>query len=119
MRIAIALALLAALAWAQAGPNAELARKLKERKIQRFFSRIEKDDSIPAVDKAKIMKLREGGILGGEYGAIHQALLSLHPDYKRADELLLAERLAAAVERFDTLRQDEDEYVAAYSASRR
>ena len=78
---------------AQETKNAELARKLKERKIARFFQTVEGHESLDAVLKAKVAKLKDGATLGGEYGCIHQALLILYPDYKRADALLLNERL--------------------------
>ena len=103
---------------AQETKNAELARKLKERKIARFFQAIEGHEALDAALKAKISKLKEGATLGGEYGCIHQALLLLFPDYKRADALLLNERLEAAAGQFDRLRAADDTYLKAYATYR-
>jgi tetratricopeptide (TPR) repeat protein len=120
MRARLLLFLLAvpALVTAQETKNAELARMLKERKIARFFKTIEGHEALDTALKAKIMKLKEGATLGGEYGCIHQALLILHPDYKRADALLLNERLEAAAEAFDRLRGTDDTYLKAYATYR-
>ncbi|MHC4493768.1 MAG: tetratricopeptide repeat protein, partial [Planctomycetota bacterium] len=107
-----------ALVAAQETKNAELARRLKERKIARFFKAIEGHEALDAALKAKISKLKEGATLGGEYGCIHQALLLVFPDYKRADALLLNERLEAAAERFDRLRGADDTYLKAYATYR-
>ncbi|MHC4971043.1 MAG: tetratricopeptide repeat protein [Planctomycetota bacterium] len=107
-----------ALVAAQETKNAELARKLKERKIARFFKTLEGHEALDAALKAKILKLKEGATLGGEYGCIHQALLLLHPDYKRADALLLNERLEAAAGQFDKLRGATDTYLKAYATYR-
>lgn len=112
------LCLLPALLHAQDVPGVELAKKLQERKIARFFDRIANDEKVPVPLKAQVAKLRETGLLGGEFGCIHQALLLLYPDYKRADELLVSERLAAAAERFDALRESDDEYLRAYATFR-
>jgi tetratricopeptide (TPR) repeat protein len=118
MRRLLPLLLLPALALAQDVASPELAEKLKERKIARFFSRVEADASIPAELKTEVLKLREGALLGGEYDCIHQALLRLHPDYQRADALLQTERLGPAAERFDALRTAADEYLRAYAVFR-
>jgi len=115
---AICLVLLPALAWAEGTASMELAEKLKERKIARFFATIEKNDALPPDLKADVLKLREAGLLGGEFDCIHQALLRLHPDYQRADELLQSERLGAAAERFGVLRESKDDYVRAYATFR-
>jgi tetratricopeptide (TPR) repeat protein len=111
--------LLAALARAD-GPVAspDLVEKLKEKKIARFFSRVETDPTIGEQVKADVLKLREAALLGGEYDCIHQALLILNPDYQRADALLQSDRLGAAVERFEALRSSPDEYVRGYSTFR-
>ncbi len=103
---------------AQETRNAELARKLKERKIARFFQALDKHEALDAALKQKILKLREGATLGGEYGCIHQALLLLYPDYRRADALLLNERLEAAAGAFDRLRGAKDTYLKAYATYR-
>jgi len=118
MRRLLCLFLLPALAWGEGPASVELAEKLKERKIARFFATVEKDGSLPADLKADVLKLREAGLLGGEFDCIHQALLRLHPDYQRADALLQSERLGAAAERFGALRESTDEYVRAYATFR-
>ncbi len=102
------------------GPPAasELVEKLREKKLSRFFSKIDADSSIPVALKADVTKLREAGLLGGEFDCIHQALLLMNPDYQRADALLQGERYGAAVERFETLRKSSDEYVRGYATFR-
>jgi len=102
------------------GPAAasDLVEKLKEKKISRFFSRIEADTTIPAALKADVLKLRESGLLGGEFDCIHQSLLLMNPDYQRADALLQAERYGAAAERFEALRKSPDEYIRGYATFR-
>jgi len=117
-RSVLFLLVVAALVAAQETKNAELARKLKERKIARFFKTIEGHEALDQALKAKILELEDGATLGGEYGCIHQALLILSPDYKRADALLLNERLEAAAEQFDRLRGVEDTYLKAYATHR-
>jgi tetratricopeptide (TPR) repeat protein len=118
MRTLLFLLIVPAIAAAQETKNAELARRLKERKIARFFQAIEGRQGLDAALKAKILALKEGATLGGEYGCIHQALLLLYPDYKRADTLLLNERLEAAAREFDRLRGDDFEYLKAYATHR-
>ena len=103
---------------AQETKNAELARKLTERKVARFFKTIEDQEALDPALKARILELRDGATLGGEYGCIHQALLILYPDYKRADALLLNERLEAAAEQFDRLRGVDSTYLKAYATHR-
>ena len=61
----------ASLTMAQGDKNLELTKKLKARKIERFFGRAEASKTIDAALKAKIGKLRPGAVLGGEYGAVH------------------------------------------------
>ena len=102
------------------GPPAgsDLVEKLKEKKIARFFSRIEADTTLDAALKKDVLKLREAGLLGGEFDCIHQALLLMNPEYQRADALFQSERLGAAVERFEVLRKSEDEYVRGYATFR-
>ncbi len=117
MRITLAILLVAAFAAADATKNADLAKKLKQRKIDRFFKTIEAS-KLDEADKKKILLLQEGAILGGEYGCIHQALLALHPKYKRADSLLLDERFAAASDAFQLLMKADDEYLKAYATFR-
>jgi tetratricopeptide (TPR) repeat protein len=107
-----------ALVTAQETKNAELARKLTERKIARFFKTLDGHEAMDAELKGKILELKEGATLGGEYGCIHQALLLLWPDYKRADALLLNERLEAAAGQFARLRGAEDLYLKAYATYR-
>jgi TolA-binding protein len=117
MRTGIVVLLLAALAAAEATKNADLAEKLKARKIERFFGKIAASD-IDAEAKKKVLLLKDGAILGGEFGCIHQALLALHPEYKRADGLLLDERYAAAADAFALLKKSHDEYLRAYATFR-
>jgi tetratricopeptide (TPR) repeat protein len=102
------------------GPAAasELVERLRQKKIARFFSRVEADASLPAALRADVLKLREAGLLGGEFDCIHQALLLMNPDYQRADALFQSERYGAAVERFEALRKSADEYVRGYSTFR-
>jgi tetratricopeptide (TPR) repeat protein len=118
MRRLLSLLLLPALAWAQSTASPELVEKLKERKIARFFARIEADQVLPAALKAELLKTRQGALLGGEYDCIHQALLRLDSDYQRADALLQNERFGPAAERFEALRTSADEYVRAYATFR-
>ncbi|MCK6458878.1 MAG: hypothetical protein L6Q95_03175, partial [Planctomycetes bacterium] len=110
--------LLLATARAEAPASSELVEKLKQRKIERFFARIEADATLPDAMKKDVLKLREKGLLGGEFDCIHQALLLMNPDYQRADALLTSERYGAAVERFEALRKSADEYVRGYSTFR-
>ena len=98
--------------------SSDLVEKLKEKKIARFFSRVEANSTIDGKLKADVLKMREGALLGGEYDCIHQALLLLYPDYQRADALFQSDRLGAAVERFEALRASEDEYLRGYSTFR-
>jgi len=114
MRAFLLLALLPAIALAQADARAE---KLKERRIQAFYGHVG-DLDLDAATRAKIEKLREGASLGGEYGCIHQSLLLLHPEYKRADALLLGERFGAAAEAFAKLRDAVDRYLKTYATYR-
>ena len=119
MRLVLSLTLMTALVAAQqAAPNAELAKKLKQRKIDRFFKQIEADRLMPGPLKAKVLKFREGATLGGEYGCIHQSLLEIYPDYKAADALLYNERFEAAADALTKLRSHENEYVKAYALFR-
>ena len=115
MRIAVTLLLIAAIALA--GGATEMAEKLKQRKIDRFFKTISESD-LDAAAKKRVMLLKDGAVLGGEFGCIHQALLALHPEYKRADTLLLDERFIAAADAFTLLKKSKDEYLKAYSTFR-
>jgi len=108
----------ATVAVAEGERNLELAKKLKERKVQRFFSKTEKRQDLDAALKASIAKLQPGAILGGEYGCIHQALLQMEPDYKKADALLLGERFAAAADLYKRLATSDDQYLKAYATFR-
>ncbi len=117
MRAWLMLPLLAALSAAE-GPKGELVRKMQERKIERFFAHVAADDRLDPVAKGKILALREGALLGGEFCCMHQALLELHPDYRRGDAMLLDERYAAAAELFGALAQRDDEYLKAYATFR-
>lgn len=110
------LALLAAVVCAEA-PNAELAKKLRQRKTDRFFQSIEGRDIDPETKK-QVLLLRQGAILGGEFGCIHQALLALHPGYRQADDLLQEERYAAAGDAFARLMTSPDKYLAGYATYR-
>ncbi len=101
-----------------AAAGSDLVEKLRQKKLSRFFSRVEADATLPAATKADVLKLREAGLLGGEYDCIHQALLLTNPDYQRADALLQSERYGAAVERFEALQRSEDEYVRGYATFR-
>ena len=118
MRLITILLALATVTFAQGERNLELAKKLKERKIQRFFKKIAENDTIDAGTKAKIMKLQRGAILGGEFGCIHQSLLLIEPDYKKADALLMGERYAAASDLFRKIATTDDTYLRAYSVFR-
>ena len=117
MRVLIPLFLMAAFAAADTSTSA-LAERLRQRKIDRFFKSIEADNGLDAATKQKLMALKEGALLGGEYGAIHQALLERYPHYRRADTLLLDERYAAASEAFAALAKTDDEYLKAYTLFR-
>jgi tetratricopeptide (TPR) repeat protein len=110
--------LLCALAAAEGERNLELAKKLKERKVDRFFKKIAARDDLDAALKERIAKLQAGAILGGEYGCIHQSLLMIEPDYKQADALLLGERFAAAADLYKKLATSDDEYLKAYATFR-
>ncbi len=123
MRLLMTLALFAAsfsgLANAQGtSPNAQLAEKLKQRKIDRFFKKVEANQRLSVPAKKTVLGLRQGATLGGEYGCIHQALLEIYPDYKRADALLYNERYEAAAEALKKLNAHDDEYVKAYALFR-
>ena len=117
MRPLFLLAFLAAFAAADGSKNAELAKKLKQRKIDRFFESIEAS-KLDEAAKKKVLLLKDGAVLGGEFGCIHQALLALHPNYKRADSLLLEDRFAAASDAFQLLTKSEDKYLKAYATFR-
>ncbi|MHC4816838.1 MAG: hypothetical protein ACYTF8_02085, partial [Planctomycetota bacterium] len=52
-----------ALVTAQETKNAELARKLTERKIARFFKTLDGHEAMDAALKAKILELKEGATL--------------------------------------------------------
>ena len=121
MRVLAILAAFASLVVAEPeakSKTAEMAEQLKARKIERFFKTIEKNEAIPADLKARVLKLKEGATLGGEYGCIHQSLLILDDDYKRADALLLNERFAAAAELLDRIKKSDDKYIAGYATYR-
>ena len=105
-------------AFAQDGRNLELAKKLKERKIARFFSKTEARKDIDAQTMEKIARLKPGALLGGELGCIHQSLLLTVPDYKRADALLLGERYAAAADLFAKIATTDEAYLKAYATFR-
>ena len=113
-----AVAAIPAPVWAQGDRNLELAKKLKERKITRFFQKIEANETIDAATKAKIMKLQRGALLGGEFGCIHQSLLLIDADYKKADALLMGERFAAASDLFKRVATADDTYLKAYATFR-
>ena len=117
MRLTLAIVLVAAFAAADATKNAKLIQELKQRKIDRFFKTIEAS-KLDADAKKRVMLLKDGAILGGEFGCIHQALLALHPAYKRADIQLLEERFAAASDGFALLMKSDDEYLKAYATFR-
>ncbi len=121
MKITICLALVlcvCAPAFAQDGRNLELAKKLKERKIARFFSKTEARKDIDAQTMKKIARLKPGALMGGELGCIHQSLLLTTPDYKRADALLLGERYAAAADLFAKIATTDETYLKAYATFR-
>ena len=105
-------------AFAEGERNLEQAKKLNELKIQRFFKKMEARADLDAATKAKIAKLRPGALVGGEYGCMHQALLIIEPDYKKADALLLGERFAAAADLYRKLATSDDEYLKAYATFR-
>ncbi|MHC4957210.1 MAG: tetratricopeptide repeat protein [Planctomycetota bacterium] len=109
--------ILAAFAAADGSKNAELAKRLKQHKIDKFFASVEAA-KLDADAKKKVMLLKDGAILGGEFGCIHQALLGLYAEYKRADTLLNDERYAAAADAFAGLRTHADRYLAGYATFR-
>ena len=115
MRIAIALLCLTAFA---AADTSQLAERLKKRKLERFFKQIEQNGMTDAALKKAVLDLRNGATLGGEFGAIHQALLAMYPQYKRADALLLDDRFAAASELLEGLLKSDNEYLRAYATFR-
>jgi len=98
--------------------NLELAKKLRERKIERFFKKVDARTDLDADMKARIAKLQAGAVLGGEYGCIHQSLLLVDADYKKADALLLGERFAAAADLYKRVATSDDEYLKAYATFR-
>jgi tetratricopeptide (TPR) repeat protein len=117
--VLLALAVLIALpANAEDARKMELAKKLRERKVTRFFQKVAAREDIDADKKKKIMLFKEGALLGGEYGCIHQTLLLLEPDYKRADALLLGERFTAAADLYRKLAATDDTYLKAYATFR-
>jgi len=113
-----ALTLVLCLAAFAAADNSQLAEKLKKRKLDRFFKKTEQAANLNDAVRKQIMDLREGATLGGEFGAIHQALLAMSSQYKRADALLMDDRFAAAAELLEGLMTSEDEYLRAYSTFR-
>ena len=102
----------------QDGRNLELVKKLKERKIARFFSKLEARKDVDAQLMQKLLRTRQGALLGGELGCIHQSLLLMEEDYKRADALLLGERYAAAADLFKKLATTDETYLKAYATFR-
>jgi len=110
--------LLLALAASAGEDAAGLAERLRALRIERFFAYVEARTDLPPETKAKVLRLREGATLGGEYCCIHQSLLLMEPEYRRADALLLGERYAAAAERLERLAGSPDPYLAIYARYR-
>lgn len=117
MRLAIFLLVVAAAA-AAAPDAADLVKLKRQRILDRFFQSIEARSDFDAQTKAKILALREGAVLEGEYGVIHQTLLLTNEEYRRADALLQGERFAAASEILARLKTSTDPYLAAYATYR-
>jgi len=117
VRNAVCALLLTTLAAAQADTSA-LAARLKRVKIAAFYKAIEERQDLDAATKTRILALREGATLGGEFGCVHQSLLMLYPEYKRADTILLDERFAVAAELFLPLMNSKDPYLKAYATFR-
>ncbi|MGH7163482.1 MAG: hypothetical protein ACREID_08350, partial [Planctomycetota bacterium] len=116
-RAAAALGLLAA--FALAGPGAtDLAERKKQLILDAFFGAVGARADVDAATREKILAMREGAVLVGEYSCIHQALLLLYDEYRRADALLLNERYAGAAEAFGRLQGSSDPYLAAYAKYR-
>ncbi len=111
------LALLAAIASAEPA-QVELAEKLKQKKIDRFFKAIEANKELPADVKEKVMRLKKGALLGGEYDCIHQSLVIMNDEYKRANAMLLNDRFAGAAEILQRIAKTKDEYLAGYAKYR-
>ncbi len=102
---------------AETNANRKMAEKRRAKVIAFFFKKMEQRKLAPDLNK-KLMALREGAMLGGEYGCIHQALLMIYPDYSRANGRLLNERFADAADAFAKLRGSEDFYLRAYATFR-
>lgn len=118
LALLLVLPLLTLPAQAEDARNLELAKKLKQRKIARFFSRTSARTDLDATVKAKVLELQKGALLGGEYGCIHQSLLLINEDYKRADALLMSERFAASADLFKRVAASDDQYLKAYATYR-
>jgi len=117
--ISIATLFLAAIGFAEGERNREQARILNQRKIDRFFKKMAEREDVDAATKEKIAKLQPGALLGGEYGCMHQSLLLLDADYKKADALLLGERFAAAADLYKRIAAGtEDQYLKAFATYR-
>ena len=67
MRATLLVTLLAAFAVAQARSKADLVKAHKQRKIERFFKKVEAME-LDATARERLARLKETGILGGEYG---------------------------------------------------
>ncbi len=117
MRNAVLL-LLAAAAAAAPDDSAALAERLQQARIERFFKQLDGRAGIDEALKARVLRLRDGALLGGEYDCIHQSLLLLSDPYKRADALFQNERYATAADLLASLRADPDPYLAAYASYR-
>ena len=111
-------ALFALPATAQDARKLEEAKAFKQKKIEFFFRKMAERNDLDAATKAKIMELRKGALLGGEFGCIHQSLLISNEDYKRADALLLGERYAAAADLFQRIAASDEYYLRAYATYR-
>lgn len=117
LRLGFALLLFALAALAEEDAAA-LAARLRALRIERFFAHVEARADLSPDTKAKVLRLREGATLGGEYCCIHQSLLLLEPEYRRADALLLGERYTTAAEALEPLTRSQDPYLAVYARYR-
>jgi tetratricopeptide (TPR) repeat protein len=117
MRTLATLTVLAAAVFAQADKMEQV--KMRQRiMIERYGRHLDGMAKLDAATRAKTRTFLETGILGGEYGCIHQSLLEIYPEYKRADALLLGERFVAAAAAFETLRTSDDPYLKTYATYR-
>lgn len=101
---------------AAAGPD--LVELRRQKILEAFFRAVEARTDLDAEAKRRILAMREGAVLEGEYGVIHQSLLLVSSEYRRGDALLQNDRFAAASEVFERLSTAEDPYLRAYALYR-